>query len=466
MRGKLDAREIGDVGDTALSFSEVKALATGNPLLMDKAEADVALARLQRAERAHHRNQDALRHAVAAHEHDIEVLTRQAAEVDAAVARRQDTRGDRFAMTVGEREHRKRAEAGQHLKEVLQEEVTALSGPRERRSRAGQLGGFPLVTEVSSALGKTSVSITLDGAPGVSISMPARELGKADPGTLVTRLEHRLHHLEDRKASILADAAGARREIDHARESIGEAFPRAAELAQARERAREIDGQLAKMAAPPQADAQPGAKPAPPQPGAQPAPASPQASRGSSGPAALTPGRRCSPVRRRRRNPRTPCRRRNPGRPPGQAEPRKPATTAWDGNRGTWKRRGPGTYRRAPGQPRRNLRVRLRGRGSSGPRALNPPARELSRAGTPHHPPRLRLTAAGTRAKCPRRGRPRRHRRACRPRPRQQDPKAGSGSSGPKALSPGMRTPSRSGTPARRPATEAATSGIPNRALR
>ncbi len=81
MRGKLDAREI---GDTALSFSEVKDLATGNPLLMDKAEADVALARLQRAERA--------------------------------------------------------------------------------------------------------------------ISMPARELGKADPGTLVTRLEHRLHHLEDRKA--------------------------------------------------------------------------------------------------------------------------------------------------------------------------------------------------------------------------------------------------------------------------
>ena len=281
MRGRLDAREIGDVGDTALSFSEVKALATGNPLLMDKAEADVALARLQRAERAHHRNQDALRHAVAAHEHDIEVLTRQAAAIDAAVARRQDTRGDRFAMTVGDREHRKRAEAGQHLREVLQEEVTTLSGPRERRSRAGQLGGFPLITEVSPALGETSVSITLDGAPGVSISMPARELGKADPGPLVTRLEHRLHHLEDRKASILADAAGARREIDHARESIGKAFPQAAELAQAREQAREIDGQLAKIAAPPRADAQPGAKPAPPQPGAQPAEAEPGGEAGS-----------------------------------------------------------------------------------------------------------------------------------------------------------------------------------------
>jgi hypothetical protein len=33
MHGRLDTREIGDIGDTALSFSEVKALATGNPLL-------------------------------------------------------------------------------------------------------------------------------------------------------------------------------------------------------------------------------------------------------------------------------------------------------------------------------------------------------------------------------------------------------------------------------------------------
>jgi len=35
MHGRLDAREIGDIGDAALSFSEVKALATGNPLLME-----------------------------------------------------------------------------------------------------------------------------------------------------------------------------------------------------------------------------------------------------------------------------------------------------------------------------------------------------------------------------------------------------------------------------------------------
>ncbi len=37
MRGRLDVREIEDIGETALSYSEVKALATGDPRILDKA---------------------------------------------------------------------------------------------------------------------------------------------------------------------------------------------------------------------------------------------------------------------------------------------------------------------------------------------------------------------------------------------------------------------------------------------
>ena len=75
MRGRLDVREIEDIGDAALSYNEVKALATGNPLLMEKAEADAELTRLERAERAHHRNQEALQHKVAQADQRIAALT-------------------------------------------------------------------------------------------------------------------------------------------------------------------------------------------------------------------------------------------------------------------------------------------------------------------------------------------------------------------------------------------------------
>src|SRR6202043_1529145 len=58
MRGRLDVREIEDIGDAALSYSEVKALATGNPLLMAKAEADAEPTRRERPARAGPRNHD------------------------------------------------------------------------------------------------------------------------------------------------------------------------------------------------------------------------------------------------------------------------------------------------------------------------------------------------------------------------------------------------------------------------
>jgi N12 class adenine-specific DNA methylase/predicted RNA methylase len=252
MHGRLDAREIGDIGDTALSFSEVKALATGNPLLMDKAEADTTLARLRRAERAHHRNQDALRHAVTRHERDIARLTRLAEDIDTAIGRRQDTRGEKFTMTVDSRRHARRTDAGQHLKDLLQNEA-ALAGAIEQRTvRPGHLGGFPVTAHIASSLGQASITLALDGAPGTDVKMPVRDLREADPASLIVRLENRLHRLEERKASVLADAERARSEITHARESIGQPFPQAAQLTQARDRAREIDEQLQKIAEPQQ----------------------------------------------------------------------------------------------------------------------------------------------------------------------------------------------------------------------
>ena len=201
MPGRLDTREIGDIGDTALSFSEAKALATGNPLLIDKAEADAALARLHRAERAHHRNQDALRHA----DHPATKPTSPARpqladDIDTAIARRQDTRGEEFTMTVDGTQHRKRADAGQHAKHILDREAAALTGQLRRAATIGHLGGFPVTAELSRALGATNVTITLDGAPGATIEMPASGLPDADPAGLVTRLENRLTHLETRKA--------------------------------------------------------------------------------------------------------------------------------------------------------------------------------------------------------------------------------------------------------------------------
>jgi hypothetical protein len=249
MSPSLDTREI---GDTVLSFSEAKALATNNPLLMDKAEADTELSRLVRAERAHTRNQDALRRAITRLEKHIATQTRIADDIDTAIARRQDTRGEAFTMTVEDRTYRKRADAGLHLLQVLRQEATNQLGSRQRTRHTGELGGFPLMVTVSRTLGQVNVIPALDGAPGTEITLSARDLTEADPAGLVTRLEYRLTHLETNKAKAPTEIDHARSEIDHATASIGKPFPQATELTAARDRSCHIDEQLEAAAALPQ----------------------------------------------------------------------------------------------------------------------------------------------------------------------------------------------------------------------
>ena len=114
--------------------------------------------------------------------------------------------------------------------------------------RLGQLGGFPVTAERAPVARPTNATLSLEGAPGTTIDLPASGLPDADPVGLITRLENRLTQLETRKASTLADIEHARREITHARDSIGQPFPHADELAAARERVREIDEALDRMA--------------------------------------------------------------------------------------------------------------------------------------------------------------------------------------------------------------------------
>jgi hypothetical protein len=250
MHNRLDAREINDLGDTTLSFSEVKALATGNPLLMDKAEADATLTKLQRAERAHHRDQDTLRHPITHLQQEIARLTQLTADIDTAIAQRQDTRGDKFTMTIDGQRHLKRADAGQHLKTLLAKEIDNLAGLRARTTEPGHLGGFPLTATTERALGNTHITLELDGAPDTTIRLDTTTLRDADPGGLITRLENRLHRLEENKTTSLDRANRARRELTHAHATTGQPFPQADQLVQARDHARQIDEQLHQMAQP------------------------------------------------------------------------------------------------------------------------------------------------------------------------------------------------------------------------
>jgi N12 class adenine-specific DNA methylase/SAM-dependent methyltransferase len=254
MRGRLDVREIEDIGDAALSYNEVKALATGNPLLMDKAKADAELTRLERAQRAHHRNQEALRHKVSQAEQRIATLTALIDDIGTAIARRADTRGDAFTMTMDGVRYAKRTDAGQRLQQLTaqMEEALLKTSHRRLQEQPGELGGFAVTVTVERVLGSMNVIMALDGAPGTEIRMTPAEVKGVDPGKLIIRLENRLSGLESLRSRSRSEIDQLTAEAAHARDDIARPFPQSGQLAAARDRVLRLDEQLRQTAAPSQ----------------------------------------------------------------------------------------------------------------------------------------------------------------------------------------------------------------------
>ena len=260
MRGRLDQREIEDIGDSALSYNEVKALAAGNPLLLDKAKADADLARLERLERSHIQSRGRLRYSIEHNERAIGRTERDIAALEAAIARRRDTRGDKFAMTVDGRTYDSRPDAGQAVMNRL---LLTLDRPGANTTIHGiaALGGLTFdATILRSELGK-GYELSIAGVPRARTGGSHRELQEAKPASLAVRMENRLNDLDRVLHDEQASLVDASTEIVRAADQLEQPFPQAESLTLARRRLSEIEAQLSQLAAVEAADDEPSNEP-------------------------------------------------------------------------------------------------------------------------------------------------------------------------------------------------------------
>ena len=268
----MDVREIEDIGDSALSYNEVKALSTGNPLLLDKAQADADLTRLERLERSHAQGRSRLRQLAASHEQKIPQLQAQLAALDTALAHRRDTRGDRFAMTVAGRRFTSRPEAGEHLRAQLLDTLQSL-GDRHDLPGLVELGGLRFDARVVRTLAAHGYHLQIPTLPRTDVNGSGAELEAATPTSLVIRLENRLADLHTVREQIAADLATSRAEITNAAEQAAKPFAHADALAAARQRVADLEAELTALAAPSPEPGEPTEPGLPSEPGKTPAPA-------------------------------------------------------------------------------------------------------------------------------------------------------------------------------------------------
>ncbi len=238
-RGAVSEREVDDIGEQALSYAEVKALATGNPLIMEKAGVDAEVAKLIRLSRSHDEDQHRLRRTLEAAERRVDTATRRTGVLRAALDRRVDTRGDRFAIVVDGQRFTKRVDAGAHLRRLLLDQLSsALLGQPGPLEPAGDLGGFTLLARAETRVAPES-KVVIDGADS-EVNISADDLRHGDPVALVTRLERRLRGLDDSLAEALETASTAGAEAERARSRLGRPFEHDARLRHLTQRQQEI----------------------------------------------------------------------------------------------------------------------------------------------------------------------------------------------------------------------------------
>ncbi|MGQ0823758.1 MAG: DEAD/DEAH box helicase family protein [Actinomycetota bacterium] len=248
-RGDLPDRDVDDIGDQALSFAEVKALATGNPLVLEKAAIDADVARLARLERAYHDDQHRLRRTLDAAILRADKTEQRAADLEAVIGRVTDTRGERFTMTIDGQMHSKRVDAAEHLQRLLRHRIDhtppETSGPA---TEIGTLGGLSVTAQAMTEI-EDEVRVAIPDAH-IEVTFRVDDLIRSDPANLITRLERNLHRLADTIAELIKEAQAARAEAERAVARIGVPWDRADELAGLRRRQKEIDEALTASAQP------------------------------------------------------------------------------------------------------------------------------------------------------------------------------------------------------------------------
>jgi N12 class adenine-specific DNA methylase len=270
MRGRLDTREIEDIGDTALSAAEAKALASGNPLVLDKANADSAFQKLRRQEVAHQRAQSALSHTRTDAGTRIDSVQAEITQLQNASARTVDVSGDAFRMDVAGRTIDSRQDAADAISQWARGNQQTWVHGRSGPTPIGTIGGHTVTAKredhvFANLRTEPVVVLELAGVPRSASRVPIDEFMNATPG-LVRTLENKTTAIDRTIATLNNTLSADRRTWEEADRNLGKPFPHADALVVAEQRMRDVDKALTESQKEAPADAPADASTAPAEP--------------------------------------------------------------------------------------------------------------------------------------------------------------------------------------------------------
>ena len=231
MTSKSPVRVADDVDETALSYSEIKALATGNPLIIEKCNLDMEVARLNMLKASHLNQVYALEELVyRKYPEEITRLTERIAgyEQDVALAAAHPKAQEGFCgMEVDGRHYAEKEDAGKAIIDVC----TRMTG--SDAVLLGQYRGFSMVLAYDGR--SNEYRITLKGTLSHTVTLGADVFGN------ITRLDNALENLAGSLEAEQNRLEETKTQLENARTELATPFAREEELAEKTARLKELN---------------------------------------------------------------------------------------------------------------------------------------------------------------------------------------------------------------------------------
>ena len=231
MTSKAPVRVADDVDETALSYSEIKALATGNPLIIEKCNLDMEVARLNMLKASHLNQVYALEELVyRKYPEEITRLTERIAgyEQDVALVADHPKAQEGFCgMEVDGRHYAEKEDAGKAIIDVC----TRMTG--SDAVLLGQYRGFSMVLAYDGR--SNEYRITLKGTLSHTVTLGADVFGN------ITRLDNALENLAGSLEAEQNRLEETKTQLENARTELATPFAREEELAEKTARLKELN---------------------------------------------------------------------------------------------------------------------------------------------------------------------------------------------------------------------------------
>ena len=231
MTSKAPVRVADDVDETALSYSEIKALATGNPLIIEKCNLDMEVARLNMLKASHLNQVYALEELVyRKYPEEITRLTERIAgyEQDVALAAAHPKAQEGFCgMEVDGKHYTEKEDAGKAIIDVC----TRMTG--SDAVLLGQYRGFSMVLAYDGR--SNEYRITLKGTLSHTVTLGADVFGN------ITRLDNALENLAGSLQAEQNSLEETKTQLENARTELAAPFAREEELAEKTARLKELN---------------------------------------------------------------------------------------------------------------------------------------------------------------------------------------------------------------------------------